>query len=324
MTLHDLHSCPVPMTPDDLVTPIPPPPCHPVQQGALCGSARRQGALPRVTPASADAPSVQAPPREFRFRVRPAASGAGGERLGGDRGQSPAMLRSLFSFLRRRPPVPPPRRQAPLPLWQRALVAGGAAGAAAGAWLWLRQRREQERQRRRREALRGLALTHADFRLRDQTGAPRAKSDFRGQWVLLYFGFTHCPDVCPAALERMGRAAAALERDPALPPLQPLFVTVDPERDDEAALRRYLRDFHPRLLGLTGSAEDVRAAAAAFRVYASAGPRDADGDYIVDHSVLIYLLGPDGLLLDCYGSGKSAEELERSVREHMRTYQPLE
>uniref|UniRef100_A0A8B9FVJ0 SCO cytochrome c oxidase assembly protein 2 n=1 Tax=Amazona collaria TaxID=241587 RepID=A0A8B9FVJ0_9PSIT len=148
----------------------------------------------------------------------------------------------------------------------------------------------------------------------------RGGADFLGQWVLLYFGFTHCPDACPEALQRLSSAAAALERDPALPPLQPLFITVDPERDDEAALRRYLRDFHPRLLGLTGPAEDVRAVAAAFRVYASAGPRDADGDYIVDHSVLIYLLGPDGALLDCYGSGKSAEELERSVRRHMQTY----
>ncbi|XP_062497618.1 LOW QUALITY PROTEIN: protein SCO2 homolog, mitochondrial, partial [Pezoporus occidentalis] len=218
----------------------------------------------------------------------------------------------------------PPPGAAALPLWQRALVAGAGAGAAAGAWLWLRQRRERERQRRRREALRELALAQGDFALRDQSGAARAKSDFRGQWVLLYFGFTHCPDVCPAALERLSRAVAALERDPALPPLQPLFVTVDPERDDEAALQRYLRDFHPRLLGLTGTAEEVRAAAAAFRVYASAGPRDADGDYIVDHSVLIYLLGPDGLFLDCYGSSKSAEELERSVRRHMHTYQPLQ
>ncbi|XP_030327945.1 protein SCO2 homolog, mitochondrial [Strigops habroptila] len=233
------------------------------------------------------------------------------------------MLRALLSRLRR-PPAPPPRgavsRRA-LPLWQRALVAGAGAGAAAGAWLWLRRRKRQERERRRREALR--ALPQGDFALRDQAGTRRAKSDFAGRWLLLYFGFTHCPDVCPAALERLSRAVAALEWDPALPPLQPLFITLDPERDDEAALRRYLRDFHPRLLGLTGSAEEVRAAAAAFRVYAHAGPRDADGDYIVDHSVLIYLLGPDGLLLDCYGSGKSAEELERSVRRHMRTYQPL-
>ncbi|KAM9581090.1 protein SCO2 homolog, mitochondrial, partial [Guaruba guarouba] len=208
--------------------------------------------------------------------------------------------------------------------WQRALVVGGGAGAAAGAWLLLRARRERERERRRRAALRGLGLPRDGAALRDQEGAPRAARDFLGRWVLLYFGFTHCPDACPEALLRLSRAAAALERDPALPPLQPLFITVDPERDDEAALRRYLRDFHPRLVGLTGPAPDVRAAAAALRVYASEGPRDADGDYIVDHSVLIYLLGPDGVLLDCYGTGKSAEELERSVRRHMLTYRPLQ
>ncbi|NXT59472.1 SCO2 protein, partial [Pluvianellus socialis] len=176
---------------------------------------------------------------------------------------------------------------------------------------------------RRRAELRALALGQGNFQLQDQAGRPRRKSDFRGQWVLLYFGFTHCPDVCPEELEKLSRAVELLEREPGLPPLQPLFITVDPQRDDAAALGRYLRDFHPRLLGLTGSAEEVRAAGSAYRVYASAGPPDEAGDYIVDHSVLIYLLGPDGLLLDCYGRAKSAEHIARSVRRHMRTYRPL-
>ncbi|NXA29550.1 SCO2 protein, partial [Ibidorhyncha struthersii] len=71
------------------------------------------------------------------------------------------------------------------------------------------------------------------------------------------------------------------------------------------------------------SPEEVRAASSAYRVYASAGPKDEDGDYIVDHSILIYLLGPDGLFLDCYGRSKSAEHIAHSVRRHMQTYQPL-
>ncbi|NXY60367.1 SCO2 protein, partial [Callaeas wilsoni] len=184
---------------------------------------------------------------------------------------------------------------------------------------------QQERQRRSRRLreLRALALGQGDFELRDGSGAARRTADFRGRWVLLYFGFTHCPDVCPEELEKLSRAVELLERDPALPPVQPLFVTVDPERDDAAALERYLRDFHPRLVGLTGSPEQVRAAAAAFRVYVSAGPRDADGDYVVDHSVLTFLLDPDGLLRDCYGRSRTAEEVARSVRGHMDTYEPL-
>ncbi|NXS08483.1 SCO2 protein, partial [Neodrepanis coruscans] len=179
-----------------------------------------------------------------------------------------------------------------------------------------------QRERRLRH-LRQLALGQGDFQLQDSAGIPRRKADFLGRWVLLYFGFTHCPDVCPEELQKLSRAVELLERDPALPPVQPLFVTVDPERDDAAALRRYLRDFHPRLLGLTGTPEQVRAAAAAFRVYVSAGPRDEDGDYIVDHSVLTFLVGPDGLFRDCYSRSRTAEELARSVKGHMESYEPL-
>ncbi|XP_041326205.1 protein SCO2 homolog, mitochondrial [Pyrgilauda ruficollis] len=200
---------------------------------------------------------------------------------------------------------------------------GRLGGAAAAGWLYLRQQKERQQRSRRLRQLRRLALGQGDFQLRDSTGAARSKADFLGRWVLLYFGFTHCPDVCPEQLERLSRAVRLLERDPALPPLQPLFVTVDPERDDEAALARYLRDFHPRLLGLTGTPEQVRAAAAAFRVYVSAGPRDADGDYVVDHSVLTFLVDPDGLFRDCYGSSRTAEEMARSVKGHMDNYEPL-
>ncbi|NWT63522.1 SCO2 protein, partial [Erythrocercus mccallii] len=205
-------------------------------------------------------------------------------------------------------------------LRRRLAVVAAVAGTATATWLYLRHQKEQERRSRRLRELRALALGQGDFQLSDTSGTPRRKADFLGRWVLLYFGFTHCPDVCPEQLERLSGAVRLLERDPALPPLQPLFVTVDPERDDAAALARYLRDFHPRLLGLTGTPEQVRAAAAAFRVYVSAGPRDADGDYVVDHSVLTFLLDPDGMFRDCYGSARTAEELARSVRGHMESY----
>ncbi|NXN06121.1 SCO2 protein, partial [Sylvia borin] len=168
--------------------------------------------------------------------------------------------------------------------------------------------------------LRSLSLGQGNFQLQDTSGAARSKADFRGRWVLLYFGFTHCPDVCPEELEKLSRAVQLLEADPALPPVQPLFITVDPERDDAAALARYLRDFHPRLVGLTGSVQQVREAAAQFRVYVSAGPRDDDGDYVVDHSVLTFLLDPDGIFRDFYGRSRTAEEVARSVRGHMDSY----
>ncbi|NXT72824.1 SCO2 protein, partial [Chaetops frenatus] len=189
---------------------------------------------------------------------------------------------------------------------------------------WLYLRRQKERQQRQRR-LRQLPLGQAGFQLLDTAGTARSKADFLGGWVLLYFGFTHCPDVCPEELQKLGRALELLEElDPALPPLlQPLFVTVDPQRDGAAALARYLRDFHPRILGLTGSPQQVKEAAAAFGVYVSAGPRDADGDYVVDHSVLTFLLDPDGLVRDCYGRSSTAQEVARSVKGHMEAYGAL-
>ncbi|NWR60667.1 SCO2 protein, partial [Bucorvus abyssinicus] len=208
-------------------------------------------------------------------------------------------------------------------LRHRIAVVAAATAVAGGAWLYLREEKGRRQQARRRAELQALALGQGDFELVDQHGHPRRKGDFLGQWVLLYFGFTHCPDVCPEELEKLGRAVALLEEQPGLPPVQPLFITVDPERDDAAALARYLRDFHPRLLGLTGSPEAVRAASSAYRVYASAGPKDSDGDYVVDHTILIYLLGPDGLFLDYYGRGKSDAQIAQSVRRHMETYKPL-
>lgn len=240
------------------------------------------------------------------------------------------MLRSLRPIPQLCPALCPPKRRlsaprspARLPFRHRLAVASTVAAVATAGWLYLRHQKEQQQRARRLHHLRELSLGQGDFELRDTAGTPRRKADFLGRWVLLYFGFTHCPDVCPEELEKLSRAVELLEREPALPPVQPVFVTVDPERDDEAALQRYLRDFHPRLLGLTGTPEQVRAAAAKFRVYVSAGPRDADGDYVVDHSVLTFLLDPDGILRDCYGRSRTAEELARSVRAHMDTYEAL-
>src|SRR5262245_51627757 len=130
------------------------------------------------------------------------------------------------------------------------------------------------------------------FTLTDQHGRRRTDADFRGRLMLVYFGFTYCPDICPTdlqamslAIDRLGAAGEAV---------QPLFITVDPERDTPEHLADYVTMFHPRLIALTGDAAAIREAARAFRVYYAKAPTADGGDYTVDHSGFIYLLDGAG------------------------------
>lgn len=191
------------------------------------------------------------------------------------------------------------------------------------AWWWVDSEKQRELRRKRVKQLEKVALGQGGFSLVDHLGRRRTKEDFLGGWVLLYFGFTHCPDICPDELDKLSAVVASLDQDASLPPVQPLFITVDPERDNVPALARYLKDFHPRLIGLTGTSEEVKHAGRDYRVYASAGPRDEDGDYIVDHSILIYLISPDGLFLDYYNRMKSQDQITQSVRNHIQNYAKL-
>jgi protein SCO1/2 len=139
----------------------------------------------------------------------------------------------------------------------------------------------------------GQALVGGPFQLTDQDGRRVTDQDFRGKWMLVFFGFTNCPDVCPTALQVMAAAldklGASAER------VIPVFISVDPERDTPAQLALYVRSFHPRLVGLTGSPQEVEAAAKAYRVYFKrvADPKSSAG-YTMDHSSIVYVMGPDG------------------------------
>lgn len=195
-------------------------------------------------------------------------------------------------------------------------------GAIIGTWWYVHEEKQRKLQMQRIEQLRKVAIGQGDFCLLDHTGQRRTKKDFLGQWVLMYFGFTHCPDICPDELEKLSSVVKLLEESN-LPCVQPVFITVDPERDDVAAMAKYVRDFHPRLIGLTGTPEEVKEAGRAYRVYASAGPKDEDGDYIVDHTILIYLINPDGLFLDYYNRMKNDTQIAESIRQHMKNYVTL-
>ncbi len=134
------------------------------------------------------------------------------------------------------------------------------------------------------------------FSLIDETGRKVTSDSFKGQWRLMYFGFTYCPDVCPVDTANLAEGLKRFEQaHPALASkVQPLFLTVDPERDTPEALAEFTGNFHPRLRGLTGSRAEVDAALKTFRVYASKVPGTTADSYTYDHLAVVYLMDPLG------------------------------
>jgi len=143
----------------------------------------------------------------------------------------------------------------------------------------------------------GTASIGEPFTLVDHTGKMVNETDFRGRFMLVFFGFTYCPDACPTALTIMGEALDII--GPAAERVVPVFITVDPERDTPEQLNMYVRHFHPSLVGLTGSAEQLAAVTKAFRVYYAKVKNEdsADGDYEMEHTSNVYLMGPNGKFL---------------------------
>ncbi|MEA2880528.1 MAG: hypothetical protein QOF14_5724 [Hyphomicrobiales bacterium] len=133
------------------------------------------------------------------------------------------------------------------------------------------------------------------FALTDQNGLRRTDADFRGKLMLVYFGFTYCPDICPTDLQAIGLALDQLGA--AGDAVQPVFITVDPERDTPHVLADYVPMFHPRLIGLSGDAAAIRKAARVYRVYYARVPTRDGSDYTVDHSAFIYLMDREGQYL---------------------------
>jgi protein SCO1 len=129
------------------------------------------------------------------------------------------------------------------------------------------------------------------FALSTADGARVTERTFHGKWLLVYFGYTHCPDVCPTTLSSMALALQGL--GPLADKVQPLFITVDPARDKPAMLAEYVKDFDPRFIGLTGDAREIAAAAREFHVYYAVRQLGND-EYVIDHSSYIYVLDPDG------------------------------
>lgn len=145
------------------------------------------------------------------------------------------------------------------------------------------------------------------FTLVDQHGRTVTDLDFRGRWLLVYFGFTYCPDVCPTSLARNGDAVTLLGDKGKQ--ILPVLITVDPERDTPEKLKDYVASFHPQAVGLTGTPEQIATVAREYRVYYAKARQGAGEDYFVDHSSFTYLIGPDGRFVKFFRHEASAEEM---------------
>jgi cytochrome oxidase Cu insertion factor (SCO1/SenC/PrrC family) len=150
------------------------------------------------------------------------------------------------------------------------------------------------------------------FTLTDSAGHAVTEQNYRGKWMLVYFGYTFCPDVCPTELQTISTALDQL--GPAATNVVPIFITVDPERDTAPAIGQYVKLFDARLVGLTGTPEQIAAVAREYRVYyAKVVPKGATS-YLMDHSSFTYLMAPDGTFRALFRPGLSADEMAAQLQ----------
>ncbi|KAG8006510.1 Protein SCO1-like protein [Nibea albiflora] len=245
------------------------------------------------------------------------------------------------------PPSSQPKKLGPV-TWKSLAITFAIGGSLLGVMKYFKSEKEDLMEKERIKSM-GRPALGGPFSLIDHNNKPAKSEDFLGQWVLIYFGFTHCPDICPDEVEKMievvneigtTRNRDARERSSSsltlcfinhvvvcstdnmktLPNLTPILITIDPDRDTPEAMAAYVKEFSPKLIGLTGTTAQVEEVSRAFRVYYSQGPKDEDGDYIVDHTIIMYLVGPDGEFVDYFGQNKRNVEIINSIAAYMRKH----
>ena len=173
-----------------------------------------------------------------------------------------------------------------------------------------------------REAV-GAAAIGGPFELTDQNGRTRTEEDFRGRYMLVYFGYTYCPDICPSSLATLSRGLEALaERAPEkAEAIVPVFITVDPERDDVETMASYVPHFHDRLVGLTGTPEQIAEVTKEYRIYYRKVEEEGVGSdgYLMDHSSFIYLMGPEGTYITHFAHDAPVDEIAERLEEKVQS-----
>jgi cytochrome oxidase Cu insertion factor (SCO1/SenC/PrrC family) len=160
----------------------------------------------------------------------------------------------------------------------------------------------------------GRGSVGGPFTLTDQAGKQRSDADFRGKLMIVYFGYTYCPDVCPTDLMAITQALDAL--GPAAEGVQPVFITIDPERDTKG-LADYVSAFHPSLVGLTGSPDEIRKVANSYKAFYAKVEDERSGNYAIDHAGIIYLMGRNGEYLGFMPPQTNPDRLTEILRKNL-------
>jgi cytochrome oxidase Cu insertion factor (SCO1/SenC/PrrC family) len=154
------------------------------------------------------------------------------------------------------------------------------------------------------------ALIGGEFTLKNHLNQSVSDEDFKGKYALMYFGYTYCPDVCPMDLQILTEAFNALPNGKKNQ-VTPIFITIDPERDTVEVMAEYIKFFDKKLIGLTGTVEEINGIKKAYRVYAAKA--DDTADYLVDHTAFTYFMGKDGKLLQHFSHGTAPEEMATKI-----------
>lgn len=208
--------------------------------------------------------------------------------------------------------------------WRAVLVLIVAGGAFT--W-WFTSEKEKLRLQKEAELRRGMGkpLIGGNFLLVDTENIPFTHENLKNnekKFNIVYFGFTHCPDVCPDELDKLGDMLDNLKKNHDVE-LQPIFITCDPARDSPEIIKQYLEDFHPSIVGLTGTYDQVKNACKKYRVYFSTPPDVKPGqDYLVDHSIFFYLMDPEGNFVDVIGREVDAKQGAEKILKQVNAFVP--
>lgn len=191
-----------------------------------------------------------------------------------------------------------------------------------GLTIYFRYEKDRLARKRIAESTKGVGKPKVGgpFDLVDQNGNRFTHENLRGKYALVYFGFTHCPDICPEELDKMA-VMIDLVKQRCGNVLRPVFITCDPARDTPAVVREYLKEFHPDIIGLCGTYGNTKSVCKEYRVYFSTPPNVQPGqDYLVDHSIYFYLMDPEGDFVEAIGRNFTPEQAAKVISDHIKDW----